>query len=70
MFTLPREEKEKFANVVAPQPQRGWTAVGVETTATLNTPGNINLSKVDNTGLKDLKVRRKCRWSSRQLTHA
>ncbi|ENI02702.1 hypothetical protein COCC4DRAFT_200687 [Bipolaris maydis ATCC 48331] len=55
LFTLPRESKEEFANVIGPKPQRGWSCIGAETTATLNTPGVINMVRVNNEGLKDLK---------------
>ncbi|EMD97901.1 hypothetical protein COCHEDRAFT_1165294 [Bipolaris maydis C5] len=48
LFTLPRESKEEFANVIGPKPQRGWSCIGAETTATLNTPGVINMVRVNN----------------------
>ncbi|EUC43580.1 hypothetical protein COCMIDRAFT_100510 [Bipolaris oryzae ATCC 44560] len=48
LFTLPREGKEEFANVIGPKPQRGWSCIGAETTATLNTPGVINMVRVNN----------------------
>lgn len=32
--------------------QCGWTVVGIETTVTSNSLGNINSSEVDHTGLK------------------
>ncbi|KAF2762357.1 oxidoreductase [Pseudovirgaria hyperparasitica] len=62
MFTLPKEEKEKFANVKGPKPQRGWSHPGAESTATLNLPGTreindttISMDMVDNVGRTDLK---------------
>ncbi|RHZ66409.1 hypothetical protein CDV55_104884 [Aspergillus turcosus] len=39
-FELPLEQKACIANVPGPKPQRGWSGLGVEKTATLNTPGN------------------------------
>jgi hypothetical protein len=56
LFTLPRDSKEEFANIIGPKPQRGWSCIGAETTATLNKPGTINMVRVENAGLKDLKV--------------
>lgn len=58
-FSLSHEEKEVIANATGPRPQRGWSGLGVEKTGTLNKPGTINLTRVDDhNGLQDLKVRK------------
>ncbi|ETS81353.1 hypothetical protein PFICI_06355 [Pestalotiopsis fici W106-1] len=54
-FALPLEEKLAVSNVAGPEPQRGYSAVGVEKTATLNINGAVNLEMASHEGREDFK---------------
>ncbi|KAI5921648.1 putative gibberellin 20-oxidase [Camillea tinctor] len=54
-FYLPDDQKLEVANVVSPNPQRGWSGVGVEKTGTLNATGEINLVRVQHGNTTDVK---------------
>lgn len=54
-FDLPLKEKLKMNNVAGPEPQRGYSAVGVEKTATLNVNGAVNLEMASHDGREDAK---------------
>jgi len=54
-FDLPLKEKLAISNVEGPEPQRGYSAVGVEKTATLNVNGAVNLEMASHDGREDAK---------------
>ncbi|KAL2797318.1 putative gibberellin 20-oxidase [Aspergillus keveii] len=54
-FNLPTPHKAAVQNDQGPKPQRGWSAVGVEKTGSLNAGGEVRLSKEGDNDLQDAK---------------
>lgn len=55
-FDLPLQQKLAISNIEGPEPQRGYSAIGVEKTATLNIDGAVNLDMASHEGREDIKV--------------